>query len=73
MKKHKTMHNRGKPTIRNKAAGHTFKKLYGQPKLTKEPVKSKCRVCNEGVLERRQWNMLNCTNINCNHKELQLA
>jgi len=64
MKKHKIIVKIGKPA-KNKAATHTFKKLYGQ----KEPIKPKCRVCNNGVLERRQWNMLNCTK--CHHSELQ--
>ncbi len=61
----------GTPKIsRSIAAGHTFKMAYGK-KLTKEPAKTRCRVCNNGVLERRQWNILSCTNVECNHKELQ--
>lgn len=54
-------YGKGKP--RNEAAVRTLKKFYSQ--------KPKCRKCNNGVLERRQWNTLNCTNIKCNHKELQ--
>ena len=79
MKKNKAKHLRVKPKVkRSTAAGHTFKTVYGrkvvkEPDKTRKPEAPKCRVCNEGVLERRQWNILTCTNINCNHKELQLA
>ena len=61
-----------KPKVsRQKASSETFRKLYAKKKFIKEPVKPKCKVCSDGVLERRQWNMLNCTNIKCNHSELQ--
>ena len=36
-----------------------------------KPIKPKCKKCNDGALERRQWGMLSCTNRQCDHKELQ--
>ena len=49
---------------RNGASTATFKKFYGQSK-------PRCKKCDSGELERRQWNTMSCTNRHCDYKELQ--
>ena len=49
---------------RNVAATHTFKKAY-------VPIDPPCRKCKDGVLTRRRWNTLLCTNNKCDYEELQ--
>ena len=52
----------GKP--RAQSAAKTFKKPY-------VAIDPPCKKCRNGVLTRRQWNRLLCTNNKCDYSELE--
>lgn len=54
---------------RKSAKGNTKVNAYKKVEVKSKDVK--CPKCSTGVLTRRMWNRLLCTNDGCNYSQLQ--